>query len=257
VAWRRPHQPRLDVVAPLLEIGDLLQRHRPASHPLRQQGQHELELVVRLSDAVPGSQLLGGLVQPQLLVKHQALETYRHGPEPAGAGRRPPFPPLGDAGVEQDALDDDREVGAQLAFTPELPQRGAAALDQLQIDVRRQLLRFLDGQAAAATHDGDCRVDGPQVGGDGATPVPGRHPGLSGTVGRLLDLRKAFKRARGRLHVRTTLDIRGTADSVRPLMDIATGPVEVGHRLFGAGRREVSSIAAGSNCPHHEKSPGA
>jgi len=86
VPRRPPYQPCLDAIATVLEVGDLLQRHGPASHSLRQERQHELELVVGLDDAVPRSQFLGRLVQPQLIVEDEALETHRNRTQAPGAG---------------------------------------------------------------------------------------------------------------------------------------------------------------------------
>jgi hypothetical protein len=201
VARRGPHQTDLDRVRPVFDVGDLLERHRAASHTLRQQRQHELELVVGLDDVVSRPQLLDRLLEPQVVMENQPLQADRHRAQSRGAGRRTPLAPLRDAGVEQHASYDDRQVGAQLAFTSELAERNAAVLEQLHIDVRCQLLRFINRQSTSATHDGDRRVDRLDVSRDDLTRVRRGIDGPSDADERLADPRGALDHGRGRLHL--------------------------------------------------------
>ena len=79
---------------------------------------------------------------------HQPIEGNGDGAEPLGLGRGAPLPEAMVSPVQEDALDDDGQVGPERAAAGEGGQRRVAALHQVEVDVLGEVLGVLRRQAA-------------------------------------------------------------------------------------------------------------
>ena len=59
--------------------------------------------------------------------------------------RRPPFPPRADPIVEEQPLDDDREIGPNAAAPLKFSEDAVVVFDELQLDVRCEIVGFESG----------------------------------------------------------------------------------------------------------------
>src|SRR5262249_19487750 len=114
--------------------------------------------------AVIDAQGFGDLVDCPAAAHDEPFDQDRGRPLTPRVRRRAPLAPLAVAIVEEQPLDDDRDIGRQAAAPLEAAQHLVVAVDEMQANFRAEVVRFGGAQTMAPAHLARDVVDDGQTG---------------------------------------------------------------------------------------------